>query len=711
MTTTAPTSTAQATTPNDPNSTEAIPSFPGEIKTTPSLETTAASAPPASEGSGAATASSSMTTTISVFVPPQSTSTVITVIQTTTNADSSLTTSTFVSTIVIDVSTPVDSGGQRPPGTLPNQGSTTVQHTVTLPTPDTHNTGPSHADPTQGGDNDHRPPPPETPTHTPTTTVVRVVESTSVVYSVKTTVTPTSTVTDKSGLVAVGNYITTVPVTAAMFVTRLRTTTIDDDNPFSGATQVIASSTLTDKDGNPTATSLATLYEHLETVIEKDYDGNPTKTRVQVIQQTPLTTTLTGLNGRAMVRTYFEDTSTVTMRDGRGMITGYQVLHITDLPVVTTLTDAAGNPVSTVTKMMPAGTATSFSTVVVDATHTAQANASNANLTIAAVPVSSGYYFLGILLPTLLAMGISIPIRILDQTIKLHQPFSAMTSKEGAETRDSLGLKTTGLWGLISGFMSPRTGNWLLAVTGLLVVVNSILIALSTEALDLEVQDVDCPVSSDGSIKTCPTSVVVSMASAKSTAGLICLMVVLIAVAIKGLWQRQTGVRNDSPWSITEMRRLAQHEDTLTRLRKLDWKFGRVCREEVIRTFGRRRFKLDYWMSDKETGWQCVVQIANDDGDYRSEKKYGMTRICGMPFFTLSLSGRILFFLLQLALALMVLLYHNTHGGFQDFMDSENFGGRFILTGAGVVISMIWWNFFTCESGLESCDYQKLIKT
>ncbi|KAF3001746.1 hypothetical protein E8E14_007029 [Neopestalotiopsis sp. 37M] len=702
LTNTTPATTAQATGPNDPNSTEAIPTFPGEVKTTPSPETTAASAPPASEGSGAATASSSMTTTISVVVPPPPTSTVITVIHTTTNSDSSLTTSTFVSTIVISVSTPVDSGGQRPPGTLPNQGSTTVQHTVTLPTPDTHNTGPGHADPSQGGDNDHRPPPPETPTHTPTTTVVRVIESTRVVSSIESTVTPTSTVTDKSGLIAVGNYITTVPITAAMFVTRLRTTTIDDGDPASGATQVIASSTLTDENGKPTATSLETLYQHLATVIEKDYNGNPTTTKYQIIQETPRTTTMTGLNGRVMVRTYFEDVSTITMTDSRGKITGYQVLHITDLPTVTTLRDAAGNPTSTMTIMMPAGTSTSFSTVVVDPTSTPKANASVANPTIAAVPVSSGYYFLGILLPTLLAIGISIPIRILDQTVKLHQPFSAMTSKEGAETKDSLGLKTTGLWGLISGVLSPKTGNWLLAVTGLLTVVNSILIALSTEALELEVQDFDCPLSSDGRFKTCPTSVVVSRTSAKFAAGLICLMAILIIVVAIGLWQRRTGVENDSPWSIFEMWRLAQDENTLTRLDSLDWKLGGIiCKEEVIRAFGKKRYKLGYLENKEEGRWQRVIKMKNDEGEYRSKRTYGTTRICGMPFFTLSLSGRILFFLLQLALALMVLLYRNTHGAFQDFMDSENFGGRFILTGAGVVISIIWWNFFTCVAFLS----------
>ncbi|ETS79203.1 hypothetical protein PFICI_09056 [Pestalotiopsis fici W106-1] len=693
--------TTSATTPNGPDPTDIHITVPEDTNTAPNPGTTASSAPPVFESSSVATTPGSTTTTISVDVPPPPSSIVITEIYTTTNADSSVTTSTSLSTILINPGTTVNNGGQPPPETLPNQVSTTVQHTVTVPTVNTQNTGPGHAEPTtnaQGGNNDNGPPP-ETSKTTPVTTFVRVVQSTTVVLSIETTITPTSTVTDDSGLVAVGAFITTVPFTTALAFTQVKAITKDDGDTASGATQKIVTNTYMDKDGNPTATMLETLYAHAFTSIEKDSDGWPTKTVIQEIQETPLTTTMTDRYGKIKIKTYFEDTSTKAMTDSHGKTTGFQIFYITDLPTVVTTTDAAGHTL-TITQMMPAGTSTSFSTVLVDPTSTPIANGSATNPTIAALPVSSGYYFLGILLPTLLAIGISIPIRVLDSTVKLHQPFSAMTLSYGARPADSLGLKTTGLWGLTSGFVSPRMGNWLLAVTGLLVVANSILIALSTEALDLEVQDVNCTMSSDGLFKTCPTSVVISMAPAKSTTGLICLMAILIAVAAKALWRRRSGVINDIPWSIFEMRRLAQHESTLTSLNKLDWKFGNVTRDEVIRAFGKRRFKLDYWKNGN-AGWEYVVQVANDDGDYAKDKRSGIHRMCSMPFFTLTLLGRVLFFLFLLALALMVLLYHNTHGAFQDFMDSENFGGRFILTGAGVIISMIWWTFFTCVAFLS----------
>ena len=82
----------------------------------------------------------------------------------------------------------------------------------------------------------------------------------------------------------------------------------------------------------------------------------------------------------------------------------------------------------------------------------------------------------------------------------------------------------------------------------------------------------------------------------------------------------------------------------------------------------------------------------NDQGIYAREPPQASSRISSMPFLTLSLVGRIVFFLSLFGLALMVLLYHNTTGGFQDFMDSGNFGGRFILTTIGVLImQLISW--------------------
>ncbi|KAK6210891.1 hypothetical protein LQW54_005768 [Pestalotiopsis sp. IQ-011] len=536
--------TTQATAPGDTAPTNINSPNPGDPNTNLPPTTTAVPDTPVTTISGIVI-SLSTATTANVDVPPQTTM-IISQVYTTTNSDKSVITSSLVSTIVIDVTTPLDHGAAPSTATLPDQVTGTFQHTITLPTVNTQDTHQDHPDPTasaQAGYTDDVPPQKTTQTTTKMT-VIQVVESTSVVYSVRTTVTPTLTptasVTDDVGLVVLGPaYETTIPVTTVMFAAHMVTTPVDELGNPSGATQTVATVSQTDENGMITGTLTGTFFDIPTTITETDFNGYPTATTTQHRLYTPSKTTITDRNGHIYIQTYFADVTTRPMRNSRGIITGYEYLYVTDSPVVTTLRDADGNPTRTVTQMMPAGTSTSTSTVLV--TSTGIANVSAMNPTMATLPVPSGYYFLGLLLPTLLAIGISIPIRILDQTVKLHQPFSAMTLKGyGALPSESLCLKTNGLWGLISGFVNPRMGNWLLTVTGILVVANSILIALSTETLEIQIQEGDCVTSGDESIRTCPTSLVVAEAPAKLTAGLICLMAILIATAAKGLWRRRT---------------------------------------------------------------------------------------------------------------------------------------------------------------------------
>lgn len=697
--------TTQATAPGDTAPTNINSPSPGDPNTNLPPTTTVVPDTPVTTVSGILISPSTATTPVG-DAPPQTTM-IISQVYTTTNSDKSVITSSYVSTIVIGGTTPVDDGAAPSTAALPGQITGTFQHTITLPTVNTQDTHQDHPDPTanaQAGHTDDKPPEKTSQTTTKMTTI-QVVESTSVVYSVRTTVTPTLTptasVTDDVGLVVLGPaYETTIPVTTVMFAAHMVTTPVDELGNPSGAIQTVATVSQTDENGMITGTVTGTYFDIPTTITEKDTNGWPITTKTLHKLYSPSETTLTDRNGKVFIQTYFTDVTTRTMRNSRGSITGYEYIYVTDSPIVTTLRDAAGNPTRTVTQMMPAGTSTSTSIVTV--TPTGTANVSAVNLTTATLPIPSGYYFLGLLLPTLLAIGISIPIRILDQTVKLHQPFSAMTLRYGARPSDSLCLKTNGLWGLVSGFVAPRMGNWLLAVTGILVVANSILIALSTETMEIQIQDGDCVTSGDGSIRTCPTSLVVAEAPSKSAAGLICLMAILIATAAKGLWKRCTGVQDEKPWSMLQISTLAQHEETLTCLNQFDGRYGNICTITAARAFGDREFALRHWR-DEKTGWQYGVKMTNDRGPWPNGNDQTSSRISSMPFLTLSLAGRIVFFLSLFGLALMVLLYHNTTGGFQDFMDSGNFGGRFILTTIGVLISLNWWTFFTCESKFPLC--------
>ncbi|KAK9800997.1 hypothetical protein SCARD494_00977 [Seiridium cardinale] len=613
-----------------------------------------------------------------------------------------------ISSVVTKPSTLADSPTQAAP--LTEHDDTTMLNTQIPPTSNSRVSQAGH--PGSGVTNQvshtedrtasETPIPPPTPT--PSTTVVNVIESTAIVSTIISTVTPVVTpsadATNTEVVVDLGAvFITTVSISTMMYVTRLRTQQVIHGvmTDSSDGVQQLWLSYLTDSAGVTTSTSTQTKLGFLSTATLTNSDGFPTATTVQVIMKDPSTTTITDADGKVHVKTYYEKFVTTTLRDSKGFATATQTLEITETPTVTTSYDSNGNAITTVTNVVPDGTSTLTSTLVITATNKPNASLAQQH---EIVPTSSSGYFTGLLLPTLLAIILWVPVRILDQTVKLHQPFSAMTARYGARTQDSLCLTTTGLWGLISGLRSPRTGNWLLAVTGLLVLANAVLIALSPEALQLAVLPSECTTLNDGNLYSCPTSLNIASSPARVVVGLICLMATLIGIAAWVLWRYRTGIWNDTPWSIFDISRLAKNDDITVFLSNLDWRHSRISREQAIKAFGNRRFMLSYWKH--KTVWEYGVMVCNDAGGFGSKrKKRCRTRGRQMPFFTLSLAGRALFFSLLLGLLLMILLYNNTGGAFQTFMDNNNFGGRFILTGAGVIVSLVWWTFFTCIAFLS----------
>ncbi len=92
-----------------------------------------------------------------------------------------------------------------------------------------------------------------------------------------------------------------------------------------------------------------------------------------------------------------------------------------------------------------------------------------------------------------------------------------------------------------------------------------------------------------------------------------------------------------------------------------------------------------------------------DSDLYRPERETGALRRNRirhhLPFLMLSYTWRILFMLLLCGLLAVILYYNNTGGDtpFEDFMDRQSFGVRFLFTALGVLISFFWSALFTGE--------------
>ncbi|KAI2610822.1 uncharacterized protein GGS25DRAFT_480131 [Hypoxylon fragiforme] len=82
-----------------------------------------------------------------------------------------------------------------------------------------------------------------------------------------------------------------------------------------------------------------------------------------------------------------------------------------------------------------------------------------------------------------------------------------------------------------------------------------------------------------------------------------------------------------------------------------------------------------------------------------------------LPFLMLGIAGRVVFLFLLCGLLALILTYANTGGktAFEDFMDSESFGVRFLFTSVGVIISFFWAGFFGSIATLS--PYQLLAKS
>ncbi|KAK8006563.1 hypothetical protein PG991_012860 [Apiospora marii] len=469
--------------------------------------------------------------------------------------------------------------------------------------------------------------------------------------------------------------------------------------------------TLTDAAGNPTATrsSLVNMAPFLTTYT--DAEGRPTSTGTAWHQNQWRVRTTTNGRGGLTTETYASMTTTSTMMNEWGRATGTTTMVVTETLAVTTLYDSNGVPTRTKTMWEPV---TMMTTTIVTPTSTSNSSRNSLNTSsLSALNISSKDYFVGLVLPPLLAVAVSVPVRILDQTAKLYQPFHALTSKYGAETGDSLCLQSNSLLGFVTGVRSLMRHHVLLSVTGLLLLINAVLIPLSAEAFRISVGDPDCLSRTTASshceamVQAFPTLVSIAIA-------LLSVMMLLVVVTAVTLRKWKSGVWRN-PWNIEMMGQLAANQEFRGLIKKFEPKnnSGVITNKDAIKTLGQRRFGLSGWYDNY--GWNYGIVIKNDAGSLprNHKRKVGFTnkntlamRSKAMPFRVLGLWGRLLAILLLVSLLVTSLVYISTgaNSNFEQFMDGDSFGVRFLFCGVGVVISLYWATFFNGKFTWHATD-------
>ncbi|KAH9907813.1 hypothetical protein F4778DRAFT_768632 [Xylariomycetidae sp. FL2044] len=469
-----------------------------------------------------------------------------------------------------------------------------------------------------------------------------------------------------------------------------------------------------------------------------DQFGRPTKTETKQMLRYPKKTTLADIQGVATATLdYYLVDSLVTLYDKDGRPTATQTTSVAETPSTMTFYDEHGVATKTETILLPMSLTTY--TVTVTPTSTPPSPKAKAKAAVKIDAISDARYFLGLMLPTLVAIIISIPIRVLDQTAKLYHPFHALTAHRGASAADSLALPTTGLGGFAAGFTVLTKHHVVLPLTGLLVLLSAVLTPLTSEVLRVVVLEdgTECVSAagegnSNGTSSStghgCVMSLGVFPTTARAALGVLAAMALACGVAAVALWRWRTGLYAE-PWSLAAMAPLASNPEMGALLRRLGRRRGRpgvVGHAAARRALRGGSFVLDFWKDNGMTRYGVLIHNEEDEGHHNNHNPHqqeaaaaaplkkgvkfersGARRIknhlpagTAMPFFALTWTGRVLFLLLLSGVVISVLTYDIIAKGteYERGLTGNAVGVRFVFTAVGVLVTLLWGSFFYAVS-------------
>ncbi|KAK4173623.1 hypothetical protein QBC36DRAFT_359459 [Triangularia setosa] len=448
-----------------------------------------------------------------------------------------------------------------------------------------------------------------------------------------------------------------------------------------------------------------------------------TRTVDQVVTLVPSPTTVFNVVTAVAPSFVTAPVETLTDEDGTPTATVIHTPPPVFSPDVVTVTDSRGVPTLTVTtnvvvpprtkvitnsQGIATATITEFPTVPTDTPQQPQAE-------LSVYYISRGQYFIGFFLPTILAVMLTIPIRMIDMAAKQYQPWHALTQRMGVPADESLCLRTNGFHGIASSLKAMAAGQMLMLLTTLLTIASVFLVPLSAEAVALKLHGACSPTDFTG----CAMTLGVFLGPARATTALLSFMVVLLILILLILRKWRTGVAAN-PWTIAGIGSLATNRETRAAFCSLPADRGKgLSHSKLIAGFGDRKFRLGHFFNHygiPEYGIMAsranvtIVRPADRPGtastgtgatspqhELLSSQNSNLKAERHLPFLMLSYSGRIAF-LLPLTGILVVVLYYNNTGGdtnFERFMSTQNFGVRSLFTLMGVGVTLFWSAFFT----------------
>ncbi|GAP87913.1 hypothetical protein SAMD00023353_1600890 [Rosellinia necatrix] len=464
-------------------------------------------------------------------------------------------------------------------------------------------------------------------------------------------------------------------------------------------------------------TTTKQVYDDISIVTQVDANGKPIGvTYIHVLKSARLTTLTDGFGYPTATLDFIDVQSTLTLYDSNKSPTATITTVVPERTVRTTLYD--GNNIATGTDIILQPLFTSTSTTTVPTPTLSPGSNDQRALELKLMP--DIIYFAGIMLPTLVAILISIPVRILGRNVKLYQGFHLLASKDGATAEGSLCLNTTGPASLFSGLRGFQRGDYLLGLTSALVVVSLLTVPFSTEVVRLVLQGPRCNAAETDELR-CTVSLGVFPAPAHVLSALLVFLAAGIILVAFLLRKWKSGVERN-PWSISQMTQLGAGTDMRRVLQQFIYPGPRkkIGTKEFIRKFGRKPLYLDHWEDNTIMKYSVLFSTPETDEEadksstqigrsvafakHRRGRKHSFWPSGDLvSFFMLSLLGRILFLLSLSGLIIAVLVYDIVARGseFRRGLTGKALGLRFLFSGAGVLMTIAWGSFFNAVAFLS----------
>lgn len=488
-------------------------------------------------------------------------------------------------------------------------------------------------------------------------------------------------------------------------------------------TLIIVATTMTNSDGEPTLTTSALVWATPQTKTLTDSQGSATATETFLLLNGPQTTTfIDNEGGETSTATYYVMTSSITLTGSDGEPTATSTLVQTMTLSATTKTNSLGIPTKTETSLVTA----SFPGAVKTAAPTQAPTGSPVpEVELLVFSITNAEYVTGLIIPTLLATLLTLPIRILDHVAKLYHPFHILaTAQSGASAEHSICWETMGLWTFVTRFQAFFRGEILLAITGLLVALAAILVPISAETVRIILHGPDCH-PGQGTSVNCGITLAVFPAWSRAALSILSAIGVLILILAVWLWRfHRTGL-SGRPWSLAALAGFSSNQDfqtVLGRLKHIEHQEATIKNKRAREYLEGYSYVLEHRQDDAVQTYAIVPVEDARHGRVLDVSTMGHGSVVEQSasrshktshFFALTLWGRLLILLVLLGMLALIILYwalgHKT--AFGRWMSSETVGVRILIVTAGMTITLFWSSYFYCKSISSVSSYPLPIMT